>query len=154
MSAYLIHEMAAARNISVRLRTRVVDGGGSGALDSLTLQDDASGTTEVVEADALFVLIGARPRTSWLPPDIKVDSHGFVIAGTDLSHENLLGDWPLVRTPQRFETSVPGIFAVGDVRSRSLKRVASSVGEGAGAIKEVHHYLETWERFEKTRRHI
>ena len=152
MSAYLIHEIDAARNITVRLRTRIVDGRGAQALESLTLQDDAAGTTEVVEADALFVLIGARPRTSWLPPDIKVDAHGFVIAGTDLIHDKLLGDWPLVRSPQSFETTVPGIFAVGDVRSRSLKRVASSVGEGAGVIRQIHHYLESWEKFEKTRR--
>ena len=154
MSAYLIHEIAAARNISVRLRTRIVDGSGTRVLDSLTLEDDAAGTTEVVKADALFVLIGARPRTSWLPRDIKVDAHGFVIAGTDLSHEKLLDDWPLVRTPRHYETTVPGIFAVGDVRSRSPKRVASSVGEGAGAIKEIHHYFETWEKFERTRRTV
>jgi thioredoxin reductase (NADPH) len=154
MSAYLIHEIAQARNISVRVQTRIVDGSGSLALESLTLQDDATGKTEIVRADALFVLIGARPRTDWLPPDIKVDAHGFVIAGTDLSHEKLLDDWPLVRTPQHYETSVPGIFAIGDVRSRSLKRVASSVGEGAGVIREIHHYLETWERFETTRRQI
>jgi len=152
MSAYLIHEIAAARNISVRLQTRVMDGSGSRALESLTLQDNAAGTTQIVDADALFVLVGARPRTSWLPPGIKVDSHGFVIAGTDLSHEKLLDEWPLVRTPMRHETSVPGIFAVGDVRSRSIKRVASSVGEGAGVIGEIHHYFETWERYEKTRR--
>jgi thioredoxin reductase (NADPH) len=153
MSAYLIHEIAAAKNISVRLRTRIEDGSGAQALDSLTLEDDAA-TTEVVKADALFVLIGARPRTSWLPRDIKVDAHGFVIAGTDLSHEKLLDDWPLVRRPQQYETTVPGIFAVGDVRSRSLKRVASSVGEGAGAIREIHHYFETWEKFERTRRPV
>jgi thioredoxin reductase (NADPH) len=152
MSAYLIHEIASAKNLSVRLRTRIVDGSGARALESLTLENDAAGTTEVVEADALFVLIGARPRTSWLPRDIKVDAHGFVVAGTDLSHDKLLDDWPLVRRPQHFETSVPGIFAVGDVRSRSLKRVASSVGEGAGVIREIHHYLETWEKFERTRR--
>ena len=154
MSAYLIHEIAAAKNVTVRLRTRIVDGSGTQALESLTLADDAAGTTEVVPADALFVLIGARPRTSWLPPDIKVDAHGFVITGTDLSHEKLLGDWPLVRTPQLYETSVPGVFAVGDVRSRSLKRVASSAGEGAGVIREIHHYLEAREKFERTRRPV
>lgn len=154
MSAYLIHEIASARNISVRLRSRIVDGSGSRALESLTLQDDAAGTTEVVEADALFVLVGARPHTSWLPAAIKVDSYGFVIAGTDLSHERLLGEWPLVRTPMRHETSVPGVFVVGDVRSRSIKRVASAVGEGAGVIGEVHHYFETWERYDKTRRSV
>jgi len=152
MSAYLIHEIAAAKKISVRLRTRIVDGSGARALESLTLESDTAGTPEVVGADALFVLIGARPRTSWLPRDIRVDAHGFVVAGTDLSHDKLLDDWPLVRRPQHFETSVPGIFAVGDVRSRSLKRVASSVGEGAGVIREIHHYLETWEKFERTRR--
>ena len=152
MSAYLIHEIAAAKNVSVRLRTRIVDGSGAQALESLTLANDAAGTTEVVKADALFVLIGARPRTSWLPRDIKVDGHGFVITGTDLTHEKLLDDWPLVRTPQLYETSVPGIFAAGDVRSHSLKRVASSAGEGAGVIREIHHYLETFEKFERTRR--
>jgi len=154
MSAYLIHEIAAAKNVTVRLRTRIVNGSGTQALESLTLADDAAGTTEVAPADALFVLIGARPRTSWLPRDIKVDAHGFVITGTDLSHEKLLGDWPLVRTPQLYETSVPGIFAVGDVRSRSLKRVASSAGEGAGVIREIHHYLEAREKFERTRRQV
>ena len=154
MSAYLIHEIAAARRISVRLRTCIIDGSGGQALGSLTLKDDAAGTTEVVKADALFVLIGARPRTSWLPRSIKVDAHGFVIAGTDLIHEKLLDGWPLVRTPQSYETSVPGVFAVGDVRSRSLKRVASAVGEGAGVIREIHHYLETWEKFERTRRSV
>jgi thioredoxin reductase (NADPH) len=154
MSAYLIHEIAAARNISVRLRTRILDGSGARSLESLTLEADAASTIEVVKADALFVLIGARPRTSWLPREIKLDPHGFVIAGTDLTHEKLLDDWPLVRTPRNYETSVPGIFAVGDARSRSLKRVASSVGEGAGAIREIHHYLETWEKFERTRRPV
>ncbi len=117
MSAYLIHEIDAARNVRVRLRTRVVDGSGIRALERLTLNDDATGTIEVVEADALFVLIGARPRTRWLPRDIKLDAHGFVVAGTDLTHEKLLDDWPLFRRPQNYETSVPGIFAVGDVRA-------------------------------------
>src|SRR5262249_11623932 len=117
MSAYLTHEIAAAKNISVRLLTRIVDGSGARALESLTLESDAAGTPEVVGADALFVLIGARPRTSWLPRDIRVDAHGFVVAGTDLSHDKLLDDWPLVRPPQHFETSVTGILAVRYVQS-------------------------------------
>ena len=97
-------------------------------------------------ADALFVLIGARPHTAWLPPQVARDAHGFVVAGAELAHDGLLDDWLLPRSPRTFETSVPGVFAVGDVRSRSMKRVASSVGEGSGSIKEIHHYLESDKR--------
>ena len=151
MSRYLVREIEAASNVEVRLRTRVVDGAGGSGLATLTLHDDAGAAT-VVDADALFVLIGARPHTEWLPPEIARDAHGFVVAGTDLTHDGLLGDWLLPRPPLNFETRVPGVFAVGDVRSRSMKRVASSVGEGSGAIKEIHRYLESQAKWAALRR--
>jgi thioredoxin reductase (NADPH) len=154
MSRYLVDEIAAAANVEVLLRSRVVDGSGDGGLETLTIADDAVDRLAAVPADALFVLIGARPHTTWLPPGVARDAQGFVVAGAELSHDGLLDNWLLPRSPRTFETSVPGVFAVGDVRSRSMKRVASSVGEGSGAIKEVHHYLESrskWSALRRTR---
>jgi thioredoxin reductase len=152
MSRYLVDEIAAAANVEVLLRTRVVDGSGDGRLEMLTIVDDATGSSSEVPADALFVLIGARPHTAWLPPAVARDLHGFVVAGAELAHDDLLGDWLLPRSPRSYETSVPGVFAVGDVRSRSMKRVASAVGEGSGAIKEIHHYLESQSKWSALRR--
>ena len=142
MSDYLIQEIEAAQNIDVRYHTRVADGGGEGRLEHLVLEDSASGLTETVPAAALFVLIGAEPRTGWLPEEIQRDKRGFVVTGQDL-----LGDgrspqgWPLARPPLHTETSMPGVFAAGDVRYGSVKRVASAVGEGATAIQSVHEHL-------------
>jgi thioredoxin reductase (NADPH) len=142
MSDYLIQEIEAAQNIDVRYHTRVTDGGGEGRLEHLVLEDSASGLTETVPAAALFVLIGAEPRTGWLPEEIQRDKRGFVVTGQDL-----LGDgrspqgWPLARPPLHTETSMPGVFAAGDVRYGSVKRVASAVGEGATAIQSVHEHL-------------
>jgi thioredoxin reductase (NADPH) len=141
-----------ASNVEVLLTTRVVDGSGEGRLETLTLADDATCGTVVVAADALFVLIGAKPHTEWLPAEVARDAHGFVVAGSDLAHDGRLDDWLLPRSPRAFETSVPGVFAVGDVRSRSMKRVASSVGEGSGAIKEIHHYLDSQAKWSALRR--
>lgn len=152
MSKYLVDEIAAATNVAVLLRSRVVDGSGEGRLETLTIADDATGHTTSVPAEALFVLIGATPHTAWLPHQVARDAHGFVVAGADLAHDGLLDDWLLPRSPRNFETSVPGVFAVGDVRSRSMKRVASSVGEGSGAIKEIHHYLEGQSKWSALRR--
>jgi thioredoxin reductase (NADPH) len=152
MSKYLVDEIESASNVEVLLKTRVVDGSGDGRLETLTLADDATGSTEVVATDALFVLIGAKPHTEWLPAEIARDAHGFVVAGSDLAHDGRLDDWLLPRSPRAFETSVPGVFAVGDVRSRSMKRVASSVGEGSGAIKEIHHYLDSQAKWSALRR--
>jgi thioredoxin reductase len=154
MSRYLVDEIAAATNVEVLLRSRVVDGSGEGGLEALTIADDASGSTTVMPADALFVLIGARPHTAWLPPDVARDAQGFVVAGAELAHDGLLDDWVLPRSPRNFETSVPGVFSVGDVRSRSMKRVASSVGEGSGSIKEIHHYLESQSKWSALRRSL
>jgi thioredoxin reductase (NADPH) len=152
MSRYLIDEIAAAANVGVMLNTRVVDASGGGRLEALTLADGVSGATSVVAADALFALIGAKPYTRWLPPAIKRDEHQFVVTGAELTHDDLLDDWLLPRSPRTFETSMPGVFAVGDVRSRSMKRCASAVGEGSGAIKEIHHYLETRAKWSALRR--
>jgi thioredoxin reductase (NADPH) len=152
MSKYLVDEIEAAANVEVLLRTRVVDGSGDGRLETLTLANTLSGDTDVVRADALFALIGATPHTGWLPPSVARDAYGFVVTGAELTHDGLLDDWVLPRSPRTFETTVPGVFAVGDVRSRSMKRVASSVGEGSGAIKEVHHYLESQAKWSALRR--
>jgi thioredoxin reductase (NADPH) len=152
MSRYLVDEIAAASNVDVLFRTHVTDASGEGRLEALTLADDRTGTSRVVAADALFALIGARPHTAWLPPGIARDRHGFVVAGADLIHDELLGDWLLPRTPCQFETSIPGVFAVGDVRSRSVKRVASAVGEGAAAVREIHQYLETHAKYARLQR--
>jgi len=152
MSKYLVDEITSTANIKIRLETRVVDGSGDDRLETLTMADDATGQNTVVDADALFVFIGARPFTDWMPAEIARDDHGFVITGFDLTHDERLENWLLPRSPRPFETSVPGIFAVGDLRSRSMKRVASSVGEGSGAIKEIHHYLALQSKWSALRR--
>jgi len=152
MSKYLIDAISGAENVEVLLRSRVVDGSGETQLESLRIVDDTDGTEREVDADALFVMIGASPHTTWLPVEIARDAHGFVVAGAELIHNQLLDDWLLPRSPKAFETSAPGVFAVGDVRSRSTKRVASSVGEGSGVIRVVHDYLETQEKYAALRR--
>jgi thioredoxin reductase (NADPH) len=121
----------------------VTGGAGQNRLESLTLTDLESGTAETVEAKALFVLIGAEPRTQWLPDTVRRDQSGFVVTGTDLLQDGRPGgDWPLRRLPMLLESSLPGVFAVGDVRHGSVKRVASAVGEGSTAIRLVHDYLQ------------
>jgi thioredoxin reductase (NADPH) len=142
MSQYLIKELEAAENIQVRVNTQVVNGGGKGRLEYLVLEDCATKRTETVPAAALFVLIGARPHTRWLPEEVMRDERGYVITGNDLLRDGSPPEgWPLERPPMLLETSVPGVFAAGDVRCGSVKRVASAVGEGAIAIQMVHKYL-------------
>ena len=142
MSDYLITEIEAAQNVSVRFNTHVIDGGGEGRLERLVLKDSLSGLTETVPAAALFVLIGARPHTDWLPQEIERDEWGFILTGQDLLHDGRFPQgWQLEHPPLLLETSMPGVFAIGDVRHRSIKRVASAVGEGSVAIKLVHEYL-------------
>src|ERR687897_294174 len=142
MSQYLIEEIEATENIRIRLNTRVIDGGGQGRLEHLVLRDCASELTETVPAAALFVLIGARPHTGWLPEEVVRDETGYIIAGSDLLRDGVPPEgWPLERPPMLMETSVPGVFAAGDVRCGSAKRVASAVGEGSIAIQMVHKYL-------------
>src|ERR687896_410951 len=129
MSDYLIQEIEASQNIDVRCRSRVTDGGGEGRLEHLVLEDTASGHTETVPAAALFVLIGAEPRTGWLPEEIQRDKRGFVVTGQDLLQNGRPPQgWTLGRPPLHMETSMPGVFAAGDVRHGSVKRAASAVG--------------------------
>ncbi len=146
MSQYLVDEIDAAGNLYVRFNTEVVDGGGDGRLERLTLRDTASGETATVPAAALFVLIGAVPHTEWLPDSIVRDRWGFLFTGTEVAQDDEASPrWPLERPPLIFETTLPGAFAIGDVRHRSVKRVASAVGEGSVAIQQVHQYLSRLE---------
>jgi thioredoxin reductase (NADPH) len=144
MSSYLVAELEMARNIEVRLRTTVEDGRGQHRLEGLVLKDRATGQLETVSAAALFVLIGAEPRTAWLDGTLERDEQGYILTCRDLAprYESLGTLWPRHdRPPFTLETSLPGVFAVGDVRHNSLKRVASAVGAGATAIFSVHGYL-------------
>jgi thioredoxin reductase (NADPH) len=142
MSEYLIREIESAPNIAVRYRVAVTGGAGRSRLESLTLTDQESGAAETVAAAALFVLIGAEPRTQWLPSAVRRDERGFVLTGNDLLENGRPdADWPLPRMPMFLESSLPGVFAVGDVRHGSVKRVASAVGEGSIAIRFVHDHL-------------
>jgi thioredoxin reductase (NADPH) len=143
MSRYLVERITATPNISLRYRTEVVAGRGDGHLEALTLADRESGVTEEVASSWLFVFIGASPRTEWLGADVVRDDKGFVVTGQDLAAPAFARRWPLTRAPFALETSVPGVFAAGDVRLDSMKRVASAVGEGAMSIYLVHRYLAT-----------
>jgi thioredoxin reductase (NADPH) len=135
MSHYLVHELEGTPNVEVRTGTEVVGGGGDGRLQHLVVRKGPTGEDETLAADALFVLIGARPRTDWLPEEVARDERGFVLTGPDLPDGHR---WPLERRPLLLETSMPGVLAVGDVRHGSVKRVASAVGEGSVAIQSVH----------------
>jgi thioredoxin reductase (NADPH) len=139
MSDYLIREISAAPNVDVTHRVEVVDGAGADHLESLVLQDRQSGARRSVRADALFVLIGSQPQAEWLGDSVARDQHGFILTGPDLAGA---GHWHLGRPPLPLETSLPGVFAAGDVRGGSIKRVASAVGEGAAAIPLVHRWLQ------------
>lgn len=142
MSDYLIKEIEATDNIDVLVNTQIIEGQGSRRLEGLTLQNTSTGEHWNAPAAALFVLIGAEPHTQWLPPSIIRDQQGFILTGQDvIQNGNLREGWPLQRPPLLFETGMPGVFAVGDVRHRSVKRVASAVGEGGIAIQMVHEYL-------------
>ncbi|MDR3034196.1 MAG: NAD(P)/FAD-dependent oxidoreductase [Kitasatospora sp.] len=136
MSDYLIRQIEASPNVGVRYRCEVTGGGGSGHLEQLQLRDRDSGQTELVPAEGLFVLIGAEPFTGWLPEGISRDQWGFILTGPDTGR-----DWPLERAPFLLETSAPGVFAVGDVRHGSMKRVAAAVGDGSTVIRLIHDYL-------------
>jgi len=142
MSDYLVTQIASTPNIAVRHNVAVTGGGGTDCLESLTLQDRVSGTTQTVPAAAMFVLIGAEPRTQWLPDHIARDQRGFVVTGTDLLAAGAPPrGWPLRRLPMLLESSLPGVFAAGDVRRGSVKRVAAAVGEGSTVIRLIHDYL-------------
>ncbi|WP_248960215.1 FAD-dependent oxidoreductase [Sphaerisporangium perillae] len=143
MSQYLIDQIADTPNIEIHPHTAVVDGEGGDHLERLTLCDPRSGRVRTVDTSWLFVFIGAEPRTEWLGKAVLRDDRGFVITGTDLLADGRRPPgWTLPRDPYHLETSMPGVFAAGDVRADSVKRVASAVGEGAMAVSLVHRYLE------------
>jgi thioredoxin reductase (NADPH) len=138
MSDYLVRQIEATPNVEVRLATEVVGGGGDDWLDHLVLRRRDDGAEETVHADALFVMIGARPNTEWLPAEVARSRGGFVLTGADAAADPA---WPLARSPFGLETTLPGVFAAGDVRHGSLGRVAAAVGEGSTAIKFVHELV-------------
>ncbi|MFJ4623195.1 FAD-dependent oxidoreductase [Streptomyces sp. NPDC088812] len=143
MSHYLIQQIDEAPHIVVRPRTVVEAAHGDGHLEQLTLRDTESGHTELVDAQWLFVFIGAAPLTDWLDGTVLRDDDGFILAGPDLTSDGRPpAGWELDRPPYHLETNVPGVFVAGDARAESAKRVASAVGEGAMAVMLVHRYLE------------
>jgi len=141
MSDYLIRQIGALSNIGVRLGTWVVDGHGDRRLEAVTVER-VDGKREKLCAAGLFVLVGGTPHTQWLAGTIEMDAKGYILTGRDLLRSgHPPSGWKLEREPFFLETSMPGVFAVGDARCRSVKRVASAVGEGATAIQLVHEYL-------------
>ena len=140
MSSYLVRAIESTPNIAVRHRTEVLDGAGDGPLESVTLADRANDTVEEVSAAALFIMIGGEPHTEWLPDEVARDEHGYLITGRDLL-EQPEAHWAQDRDPLPLETNMPGVFAAGDVRQGSIKRVASGVGEGATVVRLLHEYL-------------
>jgi thioredoxin reductase (NADPH) len=140
MSSYLIDEIQWNPRIAVRGSTRVVDGGPDdvGHLAWVDMEDVASGERERVEARGLFLLLGASPECAWLPAVVQRDERGFVLTGRDIPRERWREEVP----PEDLATTVPGIFASGDIRAGSMKRVASATGEGASVVSLVHSWLE------------
>lgn len=137
MSDYLVGEIAYNNRITVRPCTQVVDGGGDARLEWLALEDVRDGSVERVEAYGLFLLLGAEPHCEWLPDEVARDERGFVLTGRDVPREHWVDGVP----PAELATTVPGVFAVGDIRAGSMKRVASAAGEGASVVPLVHTYL-------------
>jgi thioredoxin reductase (NADPH) len=144
MSQYLVDRILAAPNVEVRFRSEIVAGSGDGHLETVTVADRDTGEREEVPTNWLFIFIGASPRTDWLGDAVVRDEHGFVVTGQELLSSARSSTWPLAsRPPFALETSVPGVFAAGDVRLDSMKRVASAVGEGAMSVYLVHRFLAT-----------
>ncbi len=142
MSQYLVDRINATENIEVKLHTEISECHGEERLEEIDLRNVTDKSVERADANRVFIFIGAAPHTEWLDGQIACDDHGFILTGTDLKEEHLKG-WPLERAPYLLETSVPGIFASGDVRHESIKRVASAVGEGSVSVHFVHRHLAT-----------
>jgi thioredoxin reductase (NADPH) len=143
MSQYLIERIDQSANIEVLPHTEVAQVAGGSGLESLTLRNNRTGAEETRPAHCLFVFIGAEPRTDWLGTAVLRDARGYIVTGRDLQGGERRGVWPLERDPFITETSVPGVFAAGDVRCGSVKRVAAAVGEGSITVSFVHAHLET-----------
>ena len=144
MSQYLIEQIRQTANIHVEYNSHVTEAFGTDRLEAISVLCSTSGETQKVPAASLFIFIGAAPLTDWLAGVVERDDKGFILTGRDLMTDNKLPrGWPLEREPWLLEASVPGIFIAGDVRYRSIKRVASGVGEGANAVQFVHQYLGT-----------
>lgn len=144
MSKYLIDQIKSTNNIAVKLLTQIAKVSGKDKLEAITLANLETGEVESVPTNALFVFIGAMPNTSWLQGIVERDEAGFILTGPDVIRGKMQPHgWTLERNPFLFETSVPGIFAAGDVRCQSVKRVASAVGEGSIAVQFVHQYLSS-----------
>jgi thioredoxin reductase (NADPH) len=142
MSQYLIRRIEECRDITLLFRTEIVRLGGAGNLESVTWRNRDTGETETPPIRHIFSMTGANPNTAWLKGCVALDSGGFIKTGADLAADDLdSAGWRLGRRPYLFETSVPGVFAVGDIRSGSVKRVASAVGEGSVVVQLVHRVL-------------
>jgi thioredoxin reductase (NADPH) len=139
MSRYLVDQLASRSNIRVLHRTEVIAAHGDGSLEAIDTRDSETGETTRLESGGLYIFIGADAETAWLPPEIALDKRGYVLTGADVRDA---GRWPLDRDPYLLETSVPGVFACGDVRFAPVKRVAAAVGEGSMAIAFVHQHLK------------
>ncbi|MGC1395735.1 MAG: NAD(P)/FAD-dependent oxidoreductase [Coleofasciculaceae cyanobacterium] len=147
MSQYLIEQIAQTPNIKVQTHTSVIEAKGEISLEAITIKNSATGEVETISATSLFIFIAAVPRTEWLDGMVERDQRGFIVTGTDLKRTGEAGlnhrpkGWKLDRDPYLLETNVAGVFAVGDVRHGSVKRVASGVGEGSICVQFVHQYL-------------
>jgi thioredoxin reductase (NADPH) len=142
MSDYLVDQIAATSNIEVRFNASVVEACGEHNLEAITISDSSTGRTDRVPASSLFIFIGAVPHTQWLHGTVEMDDHGFILSGTNLVRDGKRPDgWKLDRDPGLLETNLPGVFVAGDVRAGSIKRVASSVGEGSVCVSLIHQYL-------------
>jgi thioredoxin reductase (NADPH) len=142
MSSYLVEQIAKTPNIHVRPKSEVASVEGRDRVERTTLRSVADGSCHSEEADAVFIFIGTRPRTDWLPAGVLRDAKGFVLTGRDLmASEDYAKTWKEAREPLLLETSVPGIFAAGDVRAGAMNRVASAVGEGSMVVRLAHEYL-------------
>ena len=150
MSDYLVREIASVPNVDVRYRVRIVDAIGSDYLGAVVVEDLGTGKRDTIATSGLFALIGSQPKADWARATVAGDQWGFLVTGMELLDPSIVAvdtpPWPLDRPPAMFETNVPGVFAVGDVRRNSVKRVASAVGEGASTVPLVHSYLQELER--------
>jgi thioredoxin reductase (NADPH) len=139
MSRYLVDQIASRSNIRVLSHVVAEAAHGTEAVEAIDVRDVASGETSRMQSGGVFIFIGADAETGWLPPEIALDRHGYVLTGADVAAA--AGRWPLDRDPYLLETSVPGVFACGDVRFSPVKRVAAAVGEGSMAIAFVHQFF-------------